>query len=154
MSRLTYRRLMGLAGILGSVLQIIGSFLPLTIMRDGLNQTTLEADSLWMLLVQIPYGAGFFVFLLAMLISLLTALAGLFNKKWLRFFLGPDLALALLGCLGVGMLALFNVAMDEFSSSLSAYDALVFAGPGLWLTFSGFLLSMICAIVFIMLLQM
>ena len=154
MSRLTYRRLMGLTGILGSVLQIIGSFLPLTIMRDGLNQTTLEANSLWMLLAQLSCGAGFFVFLLAMLISLLTALAGLFNKKWLRFFLAPDLALTVLGWLGVGILAFSNFALNEFSNGLSAYDNLVFAGPGLWLTFSGFLLSMICAIVFIVLLQM
>lgn len=160
MSRSSSLHLMSWLGIIGSVFQIIGCFLPFVVMKNGLNQPTLPAaDSLWASMThtitgQIPSLYALFMvyiclFLLAMLISLLTALAVLLNK-WQRFFLTFGLLFALLGLLGVDLAALFHFALNGWCGpeAMSAANCtFVSGGPGLWLTSCGFLLSLGCFIV-------
>src|SRR5437763_1168422 len=158
MSRSSSLRLMSLAGILGSTLQIIGSFLPFTIWRDGLNQATSSADSLWISMIHTIIGyryidplycieiAFIFLFLLSILIPLRITLAGLFNKRQ-RSFLILGLVFALLGLLEVGTFAFFNFIFEGWCApeAMSAADCdLIFPGLGLWLTLCGFLLLIGC----------
>lgn len=164
-----YLRIASLLSIMSVILQIIGGFLPFTIAKDGFDRITLNADSLWFSLmhtvtaVHTPTGqlGGAFVqtdstyyiqiaaiclFLLSILLPLLIALAGLFNKRWESLqVLG--MTLALLGLLELSLLALLELALNGWCGpeAMSAADCtLVYAGSGLGLTFCGCLLSVVC----------
>lgn len=169
MTRSFYLRLISLVGFLGNVLRIIGCFLPFTIWRDGLNRTTEGTYSLYFLwtsmvrvtisqtssysssgmahmlfFLQLVFILFTLLFPVAILIPLLTTLAGLFNRG-LRLFLIPGLVFAWLGLLPLSLFAWMDLIAGSFCApeAMSAADCgLVFAGPGLWLTFSGFLLSL------------
>jgi len=162
MSRSTFLRFMSLSGIFASILQIIGCFLPFTIWRDGLNQTTSSADSLWMSMIHsitrpitpfMFFDAMQFVliclFPFSILIPLLISIDGLFGKQQ-RSFLRRGLVFALLGLLEVGIFAFFNFIFEGWCApeAMSAADCdLIFPGMGFWLTSCGFLLLVGCFIV-------
>lgn len=169
MSRLSFLRLTSGLALIGGVLQIIGGFLPFTIVMDGLQRVTENSDTLWVSLVHtiteihatdgrvggdivqtssFYYTQVFFIclFFLAILIPLLTALAGMFNR-WRQSLLILGLVFALSGVLEISLLALLELLLNGWCGpeAMSAADCtLVRPGTGLALTVAGFLLSLGC----------
>lgn len=161
MSRSSSLCFMSLPGTLASTLQIIGCFLPFTVWRDGLNQMTSSADSLWTSMIHsitrpiTPFMFFYvmqfvliYLFLFSILIPLLIS-DEIFNKQQ-RSFLILSLVFALLGLLEVGIFAFFNFIFEGWCApeAMSAADCdLIFPGIGFWLTSCGFLLLVGCFIV-------
>lgn len=159
MTRSSSLRLTSGLAIISGILQIIGCFLPFVIMKDGFDRVTLSTDSLWVYILYVIAMRGYtfsyilipFIcaFLLSMLIPLLTGFAGFVNR-WRRGAITLSLLFAVFGLLEVCMYALLNFSFSGFCGpeAMSAADCtIVSAGPGLWLTSGGFLLSLGCFIV-------
>lgn len=145
MPRLSSLRLASLLGLLGSTLVISGFFLPsrfVTVVFPP-NPAISSADSYWSMLITTVSGGRIFdwslemeigSFLLAILIPLLTSLAGLagFGK---RVMLLLSRGFALLGFLEF---LLFSALLLSFSHWGGRVTETHTAGPGFWLMLSGF----------------
>ena len=127
-------RLVSFIGLLGSVLLIIGFFLPVRFVTvTFLHQPpSSSADSFGSMLG--TSGTGDTLLLLTILIPLLTFLAG-FLGIMKRAILTLSLTFALLGFLGFLIASMFLLSLSRWGGRVTEIHT---SGPGFWLMLIGF----------------
>lgn len=127
-------RLVNWIGLLGSVLLIIGFFLPVRFVAiTFLHQPpSYSADSFGSMLGNSVIGGT--LLLLAILIPLLTFLAGLLGTVK-RVILVLSLTFAILGFLGFLIVSMFLLSFSRWGGRVTEIHT---SGPGFWLMLIGF----------------